>query len=128
MIGGADIVIEYPGVMRASGGLDIAVRRIAARWPDFVIQDATAGNRFDSYSQIPFASLSEVFVYRDSLALESWKELGADPSNANSMVHLIADDCGLTIVVDDRTNPTMLSIIREIRDLLTGSQSWVRAA
>lgn len=128
MIGGADVVLEYPGVMRASGGLDIAVRCIAARWPDFVIQDAAGGGRFDSYREIPFASLAEVFVYRDSNALESWRVLGADASNANSMVHLIADDRGLTIVVDDRSDPTMASIVREIRDLLTGSQSLVRAA
>jgi hypothetical protein len=128
MIGGADIVIEYPGAMRASGGLDIAVRRIASRWPTFVLQDAATGSRFDSYREIPFASLSEIFVYRDVNAFESWKDLGADASNANSMVHLIAEDQGITIVVDDRADPTMASIVREIRDLLTGSQSFVRAA
>jgi hypothetical protein len=44
------------------------------------------------------------------------------------MVHLIADEAALTVVVDDPTDATIRSIVREVRDLLTGSQAWIRAA
>lgn len=128
MIGGADILIEYPGLLRTSGGLDIAVRCIAGRWKDAIIQDAGSGKHFESYTSVPFGRLTELFVYRDEAAFESWTKAGADISNANAMVHLIADDSALTVVVDDPSDATMESIVNEVRDLLTGSQSWVRAA
>jgi hypothetical protein len=128
MIGGADVVLEYPGVLRASGGLDIAARHFAARWPSAVFQDGASGGVFTTYSSIPFGRLTEMFIYRDAMALESWTNLGADAGNANAMVHLIADEAALTVVVDDPTDPTIRSIVREVRDLLTSSQAWVRAA
>jgi hypothetical protein len=128
MIGGADVVLEYPGVLRASGGLDIASRHVAARWPAAVFQDGASGEIFASYSSIPFGHLTELFIYRDAMALESWTKFGADAGNANAMVHLIADEVALTVVVDDPTDATIQSIVREVSDLLTGSQAWVRAA
>jgi hypothetical protein len=93
-----------------------------------VFQDGASGGVFTTYSSIPFGRLTEMFIYRDAMALESWTNLGADAGNANAMVHLIADEAALTVVVDDPTDPTIRSIVREVRDLLTGSQAWVRAA
>jgi hypothetical protein len=72
MIGGADVILEYPGVLRASGGLDIAARHFASRWPVAVFQDGASGQIFTTYSSIPFGRLTEMFIYRDARAGRSW--------------------------------------------------------
>lgn len=117
MIGGEDIVIETfdqptPAV------LDLVVRSIRRRWPGAVVQDGTSGTRFPSYISLPFGQVSELFVYRDELSFETWTRTGSDAENENAMIHLIAEDGALTLVVDDSGDPTMASIIEESRNAL----------
>ena len=99
MIGGGDIIIELPGVT-PSVALTAVVRHILDRWPAGVVQDGDSGRRFESFSAIDFTHLREVFVYRDEHAFASWERLGADPTNFNQMVHLLASPGQLTVVVD----------------------------
>lgn len=123
MIGGVDIVIELPGV--ASGTtMPAAVRYVLGRWPAAVMQDGDTARRFDSYWAMDFGHLREVFVYRDEEAFDSWERLGADATNANQMVHLLASVGQLTIVIDSLEDATSSSIVRGLRDLLRFGMPW----
>ena len=41
-------------------------------------------------------------MYRDSVAADAWDADGAIPELSNTMVHIIADEGMLTVVVDER--------------------------
>src|SRR3972149_1489655 len=107
MIGGTDIVIPNPGLPVAQA-MDTVVRCARGRWAGAILQDS-GGRRFRSYREGPFGRVRELFVYKDEQAFLSWERVGAKPENANSMIHLIADDYQLTVVVDDEHDATMRS-------------------
>jgi hypothetical protein len=117
MIGGTDVILPNPG-MRPAAILDLAVRSIFSRWPDAKAQDVSSGEQFSSFSTIPFSTLQELFVYQSFEALESWERLGADPSNLNSMLHLIADEKELTMVVDDASDTSMKQLLEEVKNFI----------
>ena len=97
MIGGIDITIPtFAGPM----AIDLATRHLRMRWPNAVFEDAVNGTLFSKYADLPFRFLREIFVYRDEDARQKWDELGADPSHANTMVHLLVSSSTLTVVVD----------------------------
>jgi hypothetical protein len=123
MIGGEDILIELP-CLAPSMILPAAVRYVLGRWPTGVTQDGGTGRRFDRFAAMNFGKLREVFVYRDEQALHSWERLGADPSNANQMVHLLASSGRLTIVVDDLQDIVSASIVRGLQDLFRFGLPW----
>lgn len=123
MIGGTDIVISTPG-KPGSAALDLIVRCILRRWPDAVVQNGMDGKRYSFYGAVPFGAVSELLVYRDGRSFDSWLKLGADATNVNAMVHLIADDDRLTLVVDDQNDPTMKSILDEAREALSSTRLW----
>jgi hypothetical protein len=123
MIGGEDIIIETSD-RRKPAVLDLVVRFIRRRWPHAVVQDGTSGNCFSSYAALPFGHIEELFVYRDERSFETWMRVGADVENANSMIHLLADETTLTLVVDDPGDPTMASVIEESRDALAPRNLW----
>jgi hypothetical protein len=127
MIGGEDIVVETSDRPR-SAVLDAVVCCIRRCWPRAVVVDGITGTRFDSYGAVPFGLLSELLVYRDEPSFDAWQQLGADSGNANTMIHLIADDAALTLVVDDPDDATMASIVDEARDMLAPSNFWAMAA
>jgi hypothetical protein len=119
MIGGVDIVVELP-YLDPSAALDAAVRYILEHWPAGILQRGDTGERLDRYAAIHFGDLHELFVYKDASAFESWERLGADPSNANEMVHLLASRGQFTIVVDSMQDATSASIVRGLRNRLLG--------
>jgi hypothetical protein len=119
MISGEDIVIEISSI-EPSAALDSVVRCMARRWPDIVIQDGHSGNRLPGYAAVPFGHLPELFIYRDDKSFQSWAEVGASPSNTNTMVHLLVDTRWLTLVIDNPRDATMLSLISEVREILAG--------
>lgn len=123
MIGGEDIVIELPD-LAPSVTLPAAVRYLLDGWTAAVTQDADTGRRFDRFAEIDFGNLREVFVYRDEEAFNSWDRLGADVSNANQMIHLLASVGRLTIVVDDLHDIVSASIVRGLRDRLRFGMPW----
>lgn len=111
MIGGTDIT------MRTTAGataIDLSVRVIRATWPSAVYEDAITGTLYNKYSDLSFRSLSEVFVYRDLEAYQKWDQLGADPTNENTMIHLLVSSSTLTVVVDGPDDPAIISIIASI--------------
>lgn len=123
MIGGEDIIIQLPDVP-PSVAMPAAVRYILDQWPAAVMQDGNTARRFDSFAAMGFGQLREVFVYRDEQAFESWERLGADATNANQMVHLLASPGQLTIVVDSMDDVRSASIVRGLRDRLRRGMPW----
>ncbi len=99
MIGGIDIEIPTK-----AGDLSVvvAVRAIRQKWPRAVFENGLTGDRYNKFGEIPFGSLEEIFVYRDSEAADAWDADGAVPELSNTMVHIIADEGMLTVVVDER--------------------------
>lgn len=114
MIGRADIVIVAHLV--PYDAVAVVARAVTRYWESAYYEDAITADRFDRLPEIPFAKLNELFVYRDRAAYESWDELGADPSNANTMVHVLGyEDYRVTIVVDDPANPMMARMLDSVR-------------
>jgi hypothetical protein len=123
MIGGEDILIPLPDAS-PSVAMSAAVRYVLDRWPDAVMQDGDTARRFASFAAMDFGHLREVFVYHDEQAFQSWDRLGADATNANQMIHLLAGDGQFTIVVDSLEDVSSASIVRELRDRLRFGMPW----
>ena len=124
MIGGVDIIVELPGVA-PSATMPAAVRYVIDRWPAAVMQDGDTARRFDSFAAMDFGHLREVFVYRDEQAFDSWERLGADVTNANQMVHLLASVGQFTIVVDSLADVGSASMVRGLGDRLRFGMPWL---
>ena len=100
MIGGVDIVMELHG-MACSDAMAAALRSILHRWPLAILQNTETGEHHSSLSITDARNMCEVLVYQDEPAFLSWARLGADPTNAGQMIHLLCSDGQFTIVVDD---------------------------
>lgn len=115
MIGGVDI--EIP-TRAGRSALDASVRAIRQSWPHARFENSVNGESYDRFSQIPFGQLEELFVYRDEAAKLLWDAEGAVPETANSMIHLIADESAIFVVMDDDTTREMQCILGAIKSFL----------
>ena len=114
---------------RRNGHLDTRCRRSrrprgrgAARapgWPEALIQGADAERPFESFAAVPFGRERELMVFRDRESYRSWQTLGADESNQHSMLHFIADEGALTIVVDNLEDAPTAALVTDIRAAVT---------
>ena len=102
MIGGIDIAIPTQ-----AGDLSLvaAVRAIQQYWPNAVFENGVTGERYGRLAEVPFGRIDEVFVYRDSAVADAWEAEGAVPELYDTMVHVIADDDRVTLVVDSTEGP-----------------------
>lgn len=99
MIGGIDV--EIPS-LAGDCSIEAAVRAIRLHWPSATYENASTGDRYSEFSDIPFGQLDELFVYRDRAAAELWDAEGATPATANTMVHLLAEEGHLIVAIDIR--------------------------
>ena len=99
MIGGIDI--EIPTKCGTSS-IEVAVRATRQRWPHAGFENGISGDRYHHFWQIPFGDIEEIFVYRDSDSADRWDKEGAIPELFNTMIHIIADQDMITVVVDER--------------------------
>ena len=123
MIGGIDIAIPAQNV---DSSLVAAVRAILQYWPRAVFENGTTGQRYNRLPDIPFGRLQEIFVYRDAPIADAWDAEGAVPELYDTMVHLIADDGRITLVVDSTDGP-IAEIIGAIRSALSDTIHHVLA-
>lgn len=93
--------------------LELAAQAIFRRWTRGVIQ-AADGEVHESLSAVPVSMASELFVYRDLASLRDWQAHGAKPENAATMIHLVADGDGVTIVVGDPQEPVAAGVLEAI--------------
>ena len=124
MIGGHDKLFKTH--ISPAMTLDTCARAIWTHWPQAVFQDAATGRRYEAYSRIPFAQISELFVYQDENSFISWEALGADPSNCNMMVHLLCADHDLTVVVDDPNAHEMAALLSSLEKSLRDKSFCLR--
>ena len=69
MIGGIDIQIPLrPG----TPALEVAVRAVRQAWQHAVFENALVGERYNTFSEIPFGTLEEMFVYRQAEDADRW--------------------------------------------------------
>jgi hypothetical protein len=115
MIGGVDVDIPTSAGPIA---LVTAVRAIRQVWRRAVFENATNGDGYPQFDDIPFGTLSELFIYRNKAAKQLWDDEGAVPEAYNTMIHLIADEGGLTAVVDDEVADEIQNILGALRSLL----------
>lgn len=111
MIGGTDHVIPTP---LGPDALRLALRVILSHWPDAIVEDANTSALIPCLSEPPSDLPTELFVYQDEAALRSWDDLGLDPSNAHTMIHLLQSDESLTLVVDDEPSAMILSLVDKV--------------
>lgn len=123
MIGGIDIRIS---TRAGDSSTEIAVRAIRQKWPGAVFENGLTGDSYDSFQQIPFGEVEELFVYRDSDAARLWDAEGAVPDSCNSIIHVIADPDMLTAVIDER-DAEMESILAAIRSGLADEIFYISA-
>lgn len=113
MIGGNDLTL--PTGIAPSEALDLAVHIILRIWRGAILQDAMTGQCYRSYPEMPFGTTSEIMIYKDQTALDAWEQLGADASNANTMIHLLAYNSDeMTAVVDNAEHPEIQQLIRAL--------------
>lgn len=115
MIGGIDVPIP---TLAGSSSIEVAVRAIRQRWPSATFENGDTGEHYEQFQKIPFGEVEELFVYRDSEAASRWDDEGAVPELYNTMIHLIADDDLLTVVVDEKDEA--------IQELLTAIEFALR--
>ncbi len=77
MIGGVDVIFAMQ--IEPAEALDPCTRLVTRRWPSAVVENAITGELYAEVAAIPFGQVSELMVYRDQAAFESWQSLGADP-------------------------------------------------
>jgi hypothetical protein len=101
MIGGYDIIVsgvENPVIKTCEA--------LAETWPNALIRDAnrklgSPDNILPISEAIKFVDASEIFIYQDQAAKDSWDKLGADPSNTNTMIYILFGKDEVTFVVDE---------------------------
>jgi hypothetical protein len=114
MIGGIDTHIP---TRVGDLAVEVAVRAVRQHWPDAVFEHGDTGDKYDEFWQIPFGELNEIFVYRDPIASQRWDAEGAVPEVYNTMVHIIADEGMITLVVDEK-DAAMQQLIATISSAL----------
>jgi hypothetical protein len=123
MIGGTDIICS---VSPETPAVDVILRTVRRYWPHSVFQNADDPTPFvpDNGQWPPHTPSREFFIFRDEQAARSWDELGADPENVNTMLHVLLPGTegkappSLTLVCD-HLEGEMGAIVRDIQAGLT---------
>ena len=113
MIGGIDVEIstEFPNEVAEQ-----IHRVVRLDWPDCIAEDVETGDRIETF-QLEFSQPTrEVFLYRDEASKQLWDKEGVTESNANTMIHVVPHDAGVTVVVDDASEVTIQRIIGSVRE------------
>jgi hypothetical protein len=119
----------FPIVRDATLTWELCARAVLGLWPQAVFQDAHNAEVFRNFASIPFHRMSEMMIYRDPDAFQSWEELGADESNRNTMVHvLLSKPSGtprqaLVVVLDDASSVESVRILHALASVLQSTAS-----
>lgn len=115
MIGGKDIYLHTPSGISA---LDCALRTIRLFWPNAVFENGTTAEIVENYKDLAFSGMLEILAYQNVQAFKQWEIRGADPELAGTMIHLMAAAEELTLVIDEKPNHQIETIITSIRHAL----------
>jgi len=112
---------------RLPEALDAAARAILRRWRRAVLQSGD-GTVFATLADVPLSVAAELFIYRDRVSLDDWEVHGATSENVTTMIHLLVNGDGLTLVVGDPDEPVAAGVLRELERLRFGGELPRRAA
>jgi len=115
MIGGVDTRIATRAGKIA---LEVAVRAVRQCWPQAVFENGETGEQYNTFRDISFGSLNELFVYRNQSLADAWENSGAVPELYNTMIHLIAHESLVTVVMDE-DNAVSEQLISAIQSALS---------
>lgn len=124
MIGRHDIT--FPSET-ASEVMEGAMRLLRASWSEAIVENAETGEPLGLNAAFVAEVPSELLVYKNANARDSWKANGSIPENDNLMVHVLRGDRSITIVVDDPDTHEMSLIIHSIRNHVYQDIFWIRA-
>ena len=96
---GVDIVI--PTLLGVEESLKVAVQAIEGVWPNAVVD---------------ISELMGVDVYSSGATEVAWSAYGWNERYAKDLVTLLADSGHLTVVVEDKDDPTLARIVDRIRE------------
>jgi hypothetical protein len=117
MIGGVDVVIPSRAIPRQA--VILSLRLIRRYWPEAVIEDVRTGQRSPLKMNALFPETGEdLFVYTNEGIARRWDQVGAEPELANTMVHILARESGITFVVDDPQSGIMPGFLSSVRSAL----------
>lgn len=104
MIGGIDIFIETTMPIEL-GFVDVALAKIIEMsWPNVLL----GGEGVD-----------ELFFYKDAEWEKVWEEEGGTERASNTMIHVIVNTMGVTMVIDDDQEQEMKLIVERITKYIT---------
>lgn len=105
MIGGHDEIFkcDRPPIV-----MEFIVRMIRHLWKNAPVEDPDTDKE-------PCGLERELFIYKDLAAADSWKNNGAIPENADTMIHILRGSGTVTMVVDNPGSAEMKQLIEDIR-------------
>jgi len=120
-IGGFDI--EFP-ITVTREVLRFIFRLVDAIWTEAVyVTDVSGIRAINDLVRVSRDPPVEVFLFKNRGAAESWKKLGADSGNHDSMIYLIAEKDRLTFVVDDAECNTA-KLVAEVTKALSNQPTF----
>jgi hypothetical protein len=130
--GGRDFVIG-----KTKEGLRITANVVRNYWPRMVVQNVTdytysrkrpakgpgpdsttvTGKIFSDYKNVPYETLTEIFIYRNNRTAAKWKKMGLCEELKGTMIHALCSE-ELTVVVDFPVSIEMCSMITDINNVV----------
>lgn len=102
-IGGDDLFMPLPW---EAADRDRILLFFRVAWPKGFYEDATSAYRGTIPEALRFApATTEFFLYASQEAWTDWESEGAILANLDTMVHVIGDSQGITLVVDRAHGP-----------------------
>ena len=102
-IGGDDLILPIPW---EAADRDRILRFFRYAWPDGVFADALSdyvGGISEAFRSAP--RTTEFFVYESENARKQWELQGATEANLDSMLYVIGNETGITLVVGRAHGP-----------------------
>ena len=102
-IGGDDFVVPFSW---EAADRDRILRFFRVAWPKAFYEDANSAYRGTILEALRFApQTTEFFLYASQEAWMEWESEGAVAASLDTMVHVLGDSKGITLVVDRAHGP-----------------------
>lgn len=121
MIGGYDIILDVPF---QQDDFRTILADVLAQWPNAVYQDAEESGCHklsDMLTQGDYDIAYEFFLYRDEDAFVSTEIDGVTEENEDSILYVLMDEDGITLVVDRKDTP-LCRIAEQIMERIKSSR------
>lgn len=111
MIGRKEVPIDTPATDGPTAIL-LIVRYFLEKWPKCLIQS-------------PPGIMPELYVFRDSKAVNMWEQNGLD-TRLNTIIHVTTAEGKVIVAVDDPYEYSMKGILADVKALLDRRELWFK--